>query len=197
MNPKVVTDKGFKFYEGSEVIQISDFAVIFEHKKSKRIISYLTQNKTMVHNIVSQNEEDHNDALRETMAQLKIDSEKHFLSKVQHSFRVNDILVAHENIKSSEKDFVHFYQVIAIKKGAQIEVMEIEVETLEFNNHFKAIPSVGLQKENTEKFHVDVVKNSINTPEGFLAFQAKYNIHKVGNILEIKVYEPTNYGLVI
>lgn len=198
MNPKLIDDKGLKYYEGSNRIEISDYAVIFEHKESKRIISYLKENKSMIHNIASANLEDHMYAVSDVTEQLNSDAEKSYFSKVGHLFRKGDVLVAHQNIKTQEKDKAHFYQVLEIEKGTKIVVMEIQAEVIQFKNHFKAIPLVGLEKENTEVFKVDVIKNSIKTPDGYLAFKAKFNTIKIGGgLVSIKNYEPVAYGLVI
>lgn len=198
MNSKIIIDKGLKYFEGSARIDISDYAVIFEHKETKRIISYLKQNSLMIHNIVSSNLEDHIYAVNEAVQQLNLDAEKHFFSKVTHLFRKGDVLVAHENIKTQEKDSAHFYQVLEVEKGAKIVVMEIEVEEIEFKNHFKAIPLIGLKKENSEIFKVDVIKNSIKTPDGYIAFKAKFSTVKIGlGSVLFKNYEPVSYGLVM
>lgn len=197
MSVQLITDRGRKCYAGSKVIEIYDYAVIYEQEEMKRVIAYLKQGNTVAHNVVSASLEDHKLILSEITAQLKLEAEKEFYSKVGHAIRVGDVLIAYENIKAQEKNMVHFYQVLEVEKGASVTVIEIEAEEIAFKNHFKAIPLTGLVKEDAKPFKVDVIKNSIKTPEGLIAFNAEYTTVQLGGCITLKKYAPVSYGLVI
>ena len=218
MNHKILSDeKGLKFFEGSEKITVEAFATIYVHKELKRIIAYQTSNNKILHNLVFQSDFAYQEKLDEILAEFKASAKQEFFNKVPHNVRVGDVFVAHENSKAAEKDLVHFYQVMKVDQSNSITVMEIESQTIQFGNYFKSIPLIGRKKgaaitqydatmidepnkvvvSEKSEFQADVIQATFKTPEGYLAFAAKFTILNIANCVDVKVYEPVTYGLVI
>lgn len=216
MKPKFVNDENcLKYLEGSDKIEIEHFAVVYAHKELMRIISYTKSNHTMVHNLQCHSSIGFEDKLAEIINEFSAQAKQDFLNKVPHNLRVGDVFVAHENAQAMEKDLVHFYQILKVDHSNLITVMEIESDSIEFKDHFKCTPQVGRKKgvsvddwdtlriedETNVKpstvFQAEVLKSTFKTPEGYLAFNAKFSVLNITDGVSVKVYEPVSYGLVI
>lgn len=217
MKPKLVNDENrLKYLEGSDKIEIEHFAVVYAHKELMRIISYTKSNHTMVHNLQCHSSLGYEEKLSAIINEFSTQAKQDFLNKVPHNLRVGDVFVAHENAQAMEKDLVHFYQILKIDHTNLITVMEIESEVIQFKDHFKCTPQVGRKKgvdinewdtlqiedemshtKSSGVFKAEVLKSTFKTPEGYLAFNAKFSVLNITDGVNIKIYEPVSYGLVI
>lgn len=214
-NLKLASDaKGLKYYEGSTRIDFGDYAVIFAHQEGKRIIGYAKRNNQILMNLNFQSITAYEDKLIELKQELTAEARQDFLSKVPHIFREGEIFVAHENIKNTENDSVHFYQITKINKSSNIvTVQEIEAQIIKLGNYNKAVPLVGRIKgvaiedfnpdgpaptvQSKHEFEAELTQGTFKSPNNLLAFPAKFTLLKIHNNITSKIYDPIAFGLKI
>lgn len=187
MSEEIETDGKHKFLKNSKktVVGLDTFYV---HENLMRVIRYhqdqLTSNLAFK-SIHSMNEWIAGETYKLEMVNQVIPN---------HNLTEKTILVVNSNLKSPGKNTVKFYEVVKLLNVNSVRLREVAQDQFQHGNYISAIPSIGVYVSE-ETIERKVISNSVEIAAGELAIRLKFDLVMIAEVLPLKIYQPTLFGI--
>lgn len=188
--PEFIKKGTHTFIAGSTEHVIGDYT-LYVHYDQRRIIGYVRGKNSVQINEFFDTQELYDQALAYHKKNLSAVASAALVKDISHKLMVGTVLVGHSNTKQPEKDMVRFFQVTELLSVGTVKLQEINMDSLEFEAHFRAVPLVGSFKG--AGFSGKVYANTIKLDDDMLLLPSKFDVLALGDV-SVKVYESHAYA---